>query len=115
MRLGRGVENARGAVGDGRRHHRGLRPGDAGLVEEHFGAAEPAARKSQAIRVADPDLGAELLEREQVRVDAPPADAIAAGLRKRHLAEPGQQRRREQEGPADAARQRGVEARVAQA
>ena len=50
------------------------------LVEEDLRAAQPVG--AQLVALADLDLGAELLERVEVRVEAAAADHVAA--RRRH-------------------------------
>ncbi len=47
------------------------------------------------------DRGAELLEGQEMRVETPAADDVAAGRRQRHLAAAGQQRPRQQDRGAD--------------
>ena len=79
VRLAGGIaENRRSARGDGR-HERVLGAGDARLVEKHVGAAQ--ARRREVEAVVQLERRAEALEREKMRVDAPPADDVAAGRR----------------------------------
>ena len=70
----------------------------------------PLGARKRYVRSAV-DLGAQAGEREQVRVDAPAADDVAA--RRRHVgaAEAREQRPGEQDGRADALRERLVERR----
>ena len=51
--------------------------------------------------VVELDLRAQRLQRQQVRVDAAPADAVAAGQRQIALAEAAQHRAGQQHGAAD--------------
>ena len=90
MRLGGGVAQIRDAVRRDGRDQRVLGRGDAGLVEEDVGAGQ--ARGAEFQPIGRGDGGAELLERQEMRVEAAPADDVAAGRRQRHLAAAGQQR-----------------------
>ncbi len=107
MRLGGGVAQISGAArGDGC-DQRVLGCGHAGLVEEDVGALEARGAEFQAMRRGD--RGAELLEGEEMRVEAPAADHVAAGRRQRYFAAAGEQGTREQDRGADARAQFGVE------
>jgi hypothetical protein len=91
VRLTRGVDDRGAAVRERGGHQRVLGTGDRGLVEEQLGAPQ-TARCPELVRAVDLDHRAETRQREEVRVDAPAADHVAA--RRRHL------------GPAEAAEQR---------
>ena len=82
VRLAGGVAQDRRALGRDRGHERVLGAGDARLVEEDVGAAQAAARGTRYASSSS-NVGAELLEREEVRVDAAPADDVAARRRQR--------------------------------
>ena len=75
-------------------------------------ALEPA-RCAEAIGAVGDHLGAERLEREQVGIDAPAADHVAARQRHVGAAEARQQRAGEQDRGADALREPLVERRRA--
>ena len=90
VRLGSGVAQIGGAVGGDRCDQRVFGGGDAGLVEEHVRAPQLGRAELQPVRRRDG--GAQLLEGEEMRVEATAADDIAAGRRQRHLAAAGQQR-----------------------
>ncbi len=62
-------------------------------------------RPFQLVAAVRLDLGAELGERVDVRVEAAPADHVAAGRRHLRAPEAGEQRAGEQERRADAARE----------
>ncbi len=81
---------------------------DRRLIEEEFGTFQPA-RALQHERVAGEQLGAEAGQGEQVGVDPPPADAIAAGAWHGGPSGAGEQRRGEQEGAPDLRGQVAVE------
>ena len=55
------------------------------------------------------DGGAQLLEGEEMRVQTPPADDVAAGRRQRHLAAAGEQRPGQQDRGADPRAELGIE------
>ena len=76
--LGGRVQQASAPVGGGGRHDRGFRPGHAGLVQEDLGAPEPARELQAVVRVVHGDPGAELAKGEEMRVQAPPPDLVAA-------------------------------------
>ncbi len=107
VRLGRGIAQVGDAVGRDRGDQRVLGGGDAGLVEEHVGAAELRAAELQT--VGGDDGRAELLEGQEMGVEAPPADDVAARRRQRDLAAAGQKRTREQDRGADADAQLRIE------
>ena len=54
-------------------------------------------------------FGAQLLERQDMGVDAPAADHVAAGRRQHHLAAAGEQRPGQQDRGADARAKHGIE------
>ena len=82
-----------------RGHQRILGRGDARLVEEDVGA--PQFRGTELQPVGRLHRGAELLEGEEMGVEAPPADDVAAGRGQHHLAAAGEQRPRQQDRGAD--------------
>ncbi len=88
------------ARGEDSRHHRVLGAHHARLVEEDPLAAQPVGAELEP--PVDRDLGAELLEGVDVRVERPPADEVAAGRREQCMPEAGEQRAGEQERAADA-------------
>ncbi len=108
VRLAGRVEEARLPVGEHRGHHRVLGRGHARLVEEDLGALEAARQDQPVVVVAQLDLGAELAQREHVRVDPAPADLVPARAGEHGFAAAGQERGREQERAADARRERGI-------
>jgi len=65
-------------VGRRGRHDRRFRPGHAGLVEEDLRAPEPARELQAVIRVVQGDPSAELAKREEMGVEAPAPDLVAA-------------------------------------
>ena len=73
--------------------------GHAGFVEEHIGAGQARGTEFQPVRRSDG--GAQLLEGEEMGVEAPPADYIAARRRQRHLAAAREQRSGQQDRGAD--------------
>ena len=77
MRLAGGVADHRLARGEHRGHDGVLGGHHARLVEEDVRAAQ--AGRAQLVAAADVDLGAELGERVDVRVEPPAADHVAAG------------------------------------
>ena len=106
--LGGRVQEARGAVGHRGGHHRGLRSGDARLVQEHLGAPKGPRELQAIVRVVERDPGAELLERKQMRVEPPPADLVTARPRQHGETGAGEERRGEQERRPDLRGQRRV-------
>ena len=100
VRLAGRVQDDGGAQGDRGRHHRVLGGGDAHLVEEDLGAPE-AAIEGEAQREPRLDPGPQRAEGEQVGVDAPPSDPVAAGSGQRDPAGPGEQARRQQHRAAE--------------
>ena len=99
VRLARGVPKHRLPLGEHRRHHGVLRPGDAGLVEEQRRPAE--ALGAHLVSRPRLDLGAERGEGVDVGVDPAAADDISARRRHGGGAEAGEQRPREEDGRAD--------------
>jgi hypothetical protein len=83
-------------------------PGDARLVEEDVGAAQLG--RLHLDHVGELVRRAELLEREEVRVEPPPADHVAPRRRQRDAAAPAEDRAREEDRAADALGERAVEA-----
>ncbi len=107
VRLARRVAEDRGALGGRGRGEGVFRSGDARLVEKNVGAAQ---RLRGEVKVAiAADHRAELLQREEVRVEATATDHVAAGRRQAHFPAPRQERRGEQDGRADARAQLGIE------
>src|SRR6185437_12202351 len=100
VRLARRVAERRRAGGEARRHERILGGGDARLIEKNVGTAKAA----RAQRVVRPELhaGAELLEREEVRVDPPATDDIPSRRRQRDGAAACEQRTSEEDRRANA-------------
>src|SRR6185369_14309838 len=79
VRLGRGVVDLRLPLGQHGGHDGVLGGGDRGLVEEHLRPAQRADAHAVVVG-GDFDLRAEGLEGQQVRVDAPASDGVAARL-----------------------------------
>ena len=104
VRLGRGVVDERLALGEHGRHDGVLGRGHRGLVEEHLLPLERARFHPVLVR-GDLDLRAEGFQRQEVRVDAAPADGIAARLGHRDAAAARQQRTGQQDRGADLLRQ----------
>ena len=102
VRLAGGVADHRLARRQHGGHDRVLGRHHARLVEEDVLAAQ--AGRAQLEAVADVDLGAELGEGVDVRVEPPPADHVAARRRHAGPAEAREQRAGEQERGADLAR-----------
>ena len=96
MRLAGGVAQHRRALGGDGGREGVLGAGDARLVEEDVGAAELLRAEDE--RVVEREARAELLQREEVRVDAAPADDVAARRRQLDRAAAGEQRAGEQDG-----------------
>ena len=90
-------------------HDRVLGAGHARLVEEDVRAAQ--AVRPHLVAAVRLDLGAELRERVDVRVQAPPADHVAARRRDDRAPVAGEQRAREQHRGADARAEHLVERR----
>ena len=99
VRLAGGVHDRRLARRERGRHHGVLGRHHRRLVEEDLRAAKPVG--AHLVALADRDLGAEALERVEVRVEPAPADHVAAGRRHGRAAEPREQRAGEQERGAD--------------
>ena len=100
MRLAGRVQDDGRALGQHRGHHRVLGGGHAHLVEEDLGAPE-AALEGEAQARAPPRPGRPAAEREQVGVDAAPADPVAAGGRERRPAGSREQAGRQQHRAAE--------------
>ena len=107
VRLAGGVAEHRRALRRDGGDERVLGGRDARLVEEDVGAAEPL--RAQNERVVELEARAELLEREEVRVDAASADDVAARRGQLDLAAAREQRAREQDRGADLPAERRVE------
>ena len=107
MRLARGMADDRLALGEHGRHDRVLGPHHGCLVEVHARADEPFG--PEVVGAVDLHLDAELGERVDVGVEAPPADHVTAGRGNDGPAEACQQRTGEQERGADLAAEVGVE------
>src|SRR5882672_2456098 len=98
VRLRRRVAQHRGAGRPHGSHQRVLGPRDARLVEKDVGAGELPL---ELVGVADSDGGAEPFERQEVRIDAPAADDVAARRRQRDASEARQHRPGKQDRGAD--------------
>ena len=86
-----------------RGEYRVLGTRDGGLVQEDVGAAQ--LLRAQLVALPRLDLGTELPEGQEVGVEPPAPDHVAAGRRKHHLSTAGQQRTGQQDGGPDAAGQ----------
>ena len=91
MRLGGGVADDRTPVGEHGGEQHVLGGGDAHLVEQNVRAVQSPGAEPVALATGV-DLGAERLQREQMRIDAAAADDVAAGRRQLGMAEARQQR-----------------------
>ena len=78
VRLRGRVQQPRAPLGHRGRHHRGLRPRDTGLVEEHLGAPEATRELEVIVGVVEGDPGAELAKGEQMGVEPAAADLVPA-------------------------------------
>ncbi len=107
MRLGGDVAQIGRAVRGDRGHQCVLGRGDARLVEEDVGA--PQFRGTELQPVGRLHRGPELFEGQEMRVEAPPADDVAARWRQHHLAAAGEQRPRQQDRGADARAENRIE------
>ena len=87
-----------------RREKRVLRRGHRSFVKDDLGAAQ-ACRRQDVTIASDLEVGAELLQRQEVRVVTPPADHIAAGESELDLLHPREEGSREEERGADLARE----------
>ena len=105
VRLGGGVAQDRRALRRDRRHERVLGGRHARLVEEDVGAPQLVGTELEP--VGGRHRCAELLEGEEVRVDATAPDDVAAGRRQHDMAAAGQQRARQQDRGADLAHSSG--------
>src|SRR5207302_1668148 len=112
VRLARRVADHGLAAGENGGHDRVLRPGYARLVEEDVRRAQ-AVRPHPVLPVRL-DLGAELRERVDVRVEPPPTDHVAAGRRDDRLSVAGEQRPGQQHGGPDPRAELLVELRLRQ-
>ena len=107
MRLAGRIAEGGGAAGRHRGHQRVFGGRDARLVQKDVGAGEPLGL--DLVGGADRHRGAELLQGQEVRVDAAPPDDVAPRWGQAHAPEAGEHRAREQDGGADARAQRGIE------
>src|SRR5467141_2531024 len=107
MRLARGVAQRGLAAGGDCRHQRVLGGRGAVLVEEDVGPGEVLG--FELVSSPHGDFGAEPLERQEMSIDAPPPDHVAARRREAHAAEPRQHGARQENRSADARAQRRVE------
>jgi uncharacterized protein YoxC len=99
VRLARRVAQCCGACGETRRHERILGGRDARLIEKDIGAAKAA--RAEGVLLAQLDENTELLEGQEVRVDAPATDDVAARRRKRNGAASREQRAGEKDRGTD--------------
>ena len=106
VRLARGVAHDGGALRERGREHDVLSRRHAGLVQQDVGAAQRPAPQAEIAVLLQPR--AESLQAEHVRIDAPAADLIAAGVADARLALAGEQRTHEDQATAHALEQRGV-------
>jgi len=106
VRLRSGVANDRRAFGGDGRQHGVLRGGHGGLVEQYIGAAQPFGGHQQPAVVAD--VGAQLRQRQQVGINAPATDLVAARPGQLHAPSAGQHRAHQHQRPANVAEQVGV-------
>src|SRR3989442_8721461 len=88
---------------------RSLGGGDARLVEEDVRRPQAPSRCLELVVVAHGDLGAHLLQREEVGVHTPASDHVAAGGRESNAAEAGEHRPGKEDGGPDAPAQCGIE------
>ena len=97
VRLRGGVQEPGAPVGHRRRHDRRFRASHARLVEKDLRSAESAGELEAVVRVVQGDPGAELTKSQQMSVESPAPDLVAA--RSRQDGEPGprQKGRREEE------------------
>ena len=108
VRLARGVAQDGGALRERGREHDVLGRRHAGLVQQDVGAAQRPAPQAEITVLLQPR--AESLQAEHVRIDAPAADLIAAGVADARLALAGEQRTHEDQATAHALEQRGAPA-----
>jgi hypothetical protein len=81
--------------------------GDARLIEEDVRAAQTAGAENE--RLLEAEAGPELLQREDVRVDAPTTDDVTARRREPELASAREERSGEEDRRADLPTERGIE------
>ena len=108
VRLGSGVADDGVALGQHGGHDGVFGAGDAHLVEQDIGAVQAVAAHLEVV-VVELDLGAQCLQRQQVRIDAAPADAVAAGQGHGGAAEAAEHRAGQQHGAADLLEQIGAQ------
>ena len=77
MRLGGGVVNVGRAFGECRRHDGVLGGGDTGFVHQNFSAVQ--ARRFGCIHELNLTSTPEFFESDQMQINAPPPDHVAAG------------------------------------
>src|SRR2546426_915185 len=82
---------------------------DARFVEEDVRRPQAPSRCLELVVVAHGDLGAHLLQREEVGVHTPASDHVAAGGRESNAAEAGEHRPGKEDGGPDAPAQCGIE------
>src|SRR6266508_1254829 len=106
--LAGGVADDRLAIGHGGRDDGVLGGRHRRLVEEHLAAAQPARLQLQRATL---EIGghAERPEGQQVRVEAPPADAVTARRGQHAAAGPRQQRAGQQHRAADQGAEHGIQ------
>ena len=105
MRLAGRVRDRGRALGQRRGHQRVLGRHHRGLVHEDPAWPKAVARRLDLDPALAVDQGAHVAEGVEMRVEAPPADEVAARRRHPRLAEARQQRAGEQERGADPCRQ----------
>ena len=93
FRLARGVLDDGRAVGQRRRHDRGMRAADGDFGKNDLAALEPVRRPRHHVAAVDLDLGAEPLDGHDEQVDRPRADGAAARHRHPRLTHARDERR----------------------
>ena len=93
LRLARGIDDAGGAFGEGRRHQRGLGGADADEGENNLRALQAARCGGADIAFGEVDLRAHRFQRLQVQLHGTRADGTAAGQRHLGFAHARHQRR----------------------
>ncbi len=99
VRFGGGIAKDRTAVRHDRGKHRVLGSGYARLVQEDFGACQSLA--FDLVALADCQLRAQLLEREEMGIHPAPADDVSTRRWQGDRSEPGEQRSGQQDGSPD--------------
>ncbi len=113
VRLGGRVADDRGAGRERGGHERVLRAHDRRLVHEEVAGLQAVVGRAQADVAVVLDVRAEGAEGVEVRIQAAPADHVAAGRRQQRLAEAGEQRPADEHGGADPLGQLGGDLRGA--